>query len=62
MTNLNDTKPGGLLTEQDFEHLSSKSWIVPANTETKFERVAKVPFAVVLGILGAVALIHCSLS
>jgi hypothetical protein len=61
MTNLNDTKSGGLLTEQDFEHLSRKSWFIH-EPPTKFERVAKVPFAVVLGILGTVALIHWSLS
>jgi hypothetical protein len=28
------------------------------NKQTRFERIAAVPFAVVLGILGAVALIH----
>jgi hypothetical protein len=59
--NVNDTEPGGLLTEQDFEHLSRKSWFIP-EPPTKFERVAAVPLAVAIGILGAVALIHWALS
>lgn len=58
MQNLNDTEPGGLISEPEFEDLLRKSWIVPVEPETKVERMAKVPFAIVLGVLGAVLLIH----
>lgn len=63
MTNLNaDTEPGGLLTEQDFEHLTRKPWPAPATQQkpapADYSRAGAVIFATVLGVLGGVALAH----
>lgn len=63
MTNLNaDTEPGGLLTEQDFEHLTRKPWPVPLYlpkpAPPERSRIGDVIFATVLGVLAGVALAH----
>ena len=62
MQNLQDTEPGGLLTEQDFEHLTRKPWPVPAHKQkpapSERSRIGDVIFATVLGVLGGVALAH----
>ncbi len=62
MTNTQDTEPGGLLTEQDFEHLTRKPWPVPAHQQKpappERSRIGDVIFAVTLGVLAGVALAH----
>lgn len=62
MTNTQDTEPGGLLTEQDFEHLTRKPWPVPAHQQNpapaERSRIADAIFAFVLGLLGGVGLVH----
>ena len=62
MTNTQDTEPGGLLSEQDFEHLTRKPWPVPAHQQkpapADYSRAGAVIFATVLGVLGGVALAH----
>ncbi len=63
MTNLNaDTEPGGLLSEQDFEHLTRKPWLVPSHQQKpappERSRIGDVIFAVTLGVLAGVALAH----
>lgn len=62
MTNVQDTEPGPLLTEQDFEHLTRKPWQVPAANQkpapAERSRIADVIFATVLGALLGVSLAH----
>ena len=62
MTNTQDTEPGGLLSEQDFEHLTRKPWPVPAHKQkpapAERSRIGDVIFATVLGVLAGVALAH----